>query len=73
MVDYHVCCGFAGIYAGILNKKGDMWRAKSEVTKECLAASAQYLHENDSYFEFELKDGNKYRLTVIKDTEDKRS
>lgn len=72
MAKYHVGCGFADIYAGILNNKGDMWRQKSDVTHECLAASAQYLVMNDAYYGFELK-GQKYRLTVIKEDDERQT
>ena len=32
MIEYHVGCGVFGIYAGTLNKNGDKWRNKSDVT-----------------------------------------
>lgn len=31
MADYHVGCGIFEIYAGTLNKKGDLWKNKSMV------------------------------------------
>ena len=31
MPEYHVGWGIYGIYAGTLNKKGDMWLRKSDV------------------------------------------
>lgn len=34
MAEYHVGFGKAGIYAGTLNKKSDMWVNKSLVTNE---------------------------------------
>lgn len=43
MAEYHVGCGLAGIYAGILKKNGKEWLHKSNVTREALSAVAQYL------------------------------
>lgn len=45
MAEYHVGCGLAGIYAGTVNKGGETWRNKSNVTDEALAAVATYLKE----------------------------
>lgn len=47
MAEYHVGAGLFGIYAGTLNPNGDTWHNKSEVTREALRASAQYLFDND--------------------------
>ena len=63
MTEYHVGCGAFGIYAGTLNKRGDMWRNKSDVTDECLSASAQYLMEQGVFFKFNYK-GKTYMMTV---------
>ena len=68
MAEYHVGCGIAGIYAGILNKKGDMWRNKTCVTKECLDASAQYLIQSGGFLEFKYN-GKKYRMKVIEQSD----
>ena len=68
MADYHVGCGGFGIYAGVLNKKGDTWRNKNDVTNECLPAAAQYLLEQGVYFKFQHK-GKTYMMTV-KESED---
>lgn len=38
MTNYHVGNGFAGIYAGTLNKDKSMWIRKSDVTDEAIAA-----------------------------------
>lgn len=38
MAEYHVGVGIAGIYAGILTKGGNMWKAKSDVTEEAIKA-----------------------------------
>ena len=45
MAEYHVGCGVFGIYAGVLNKKKDMWQNKSEVTKEATHAVAQHVKQ----------------------------
>lgn len=68
MTEYHVGCGITAIFAGTLNKKGDMWLNKSDVTDEALSAVAQYLLEHYEVMNFNYK-GKKYRLTVteIKD------
>lgn len=64
MADYHVGCGAFYIYAGTLNNTKTMWRNKSEVTDECLSASAQYLIEHEKKLKFEIK-GKKYELCVV--------
>ena len=51
--EYHVGNGLCGIYAGRLNKKGNMWLSKSDVTDEAIKAVAQYLVENDSILKFD--------------------
>lgn len=63
MAVYHVGCGAFAIYAGTLNKKGNMWLNKSEVTDEACSAVAQYLlsEEKDMYF---IIRGKKYKLSV---------
>lgn len=43
MTEYHVGCGALGIYAGRINKKGDMWVSKSDVTEEAIWAVVDYL------------------------------
>lgn len=45
MAEYHVGCGAFGIYAGTVNKKGDMWLNKSEVTEEAICAVAQHVKQ----------------------------
>ena len=52
MAEYHVACGVAGINAGILNKKGDQWRNKNDVTNEALAAVAQRLFFDKKEYRF---------------------
>lgn len=56
MADCHVGCGIFEIYAGTLNKKGDMWKNKSVVTDEAIKAVAQFLLEHDEAFKFSYKD-----------------
>ena len=55
MPEYHVGCGAFGIYAGTLNKKGDMWLHKTEVTDEVLGSAAQHLLFNKTEFRFQYK------------------
>lgn len=71
MTKYHVGCGITGIFAGTLNKKGDRWINKSDVTDEAFSAVAQYCVNNNQAMEFSM-DGKRYRLTVfeIKDGEE---
>lgn len=63
MKEYHVGCGIASIYAGILNKKGDQWLHKSDVTDEALRAVVQYCVEHYESMEFEYH-GKRYRLEI---------
>lgn len=63
MTKYHVGCGAFGIYAGTINKKGDKWLHKSDVTDECISASAQFLLQNDQCLKFNYK-GKRYVMRV---------
>jgi hypothetical protein len=63
MAEYHVGCGITGIFAGTLNKKGDMWINKSDVTDEAIRAVAQYFIEHGEKMNFEYK-GENYVLSV---------
>lgn len=63
MAEYHVGCGLAGIYAGILKKNGKEWLHKSNVTREALSAVAQYLFFSEKEFRFEWG-GYWYRLCL---------
>jgi len=45
MADYHVGCGIAGIYAGVLRKNGHEWKDKTCVTEEALEAVRDWLLE----------------------------
>jgi len=65
MAEYHVGCGMARIYAGTLNKQGNLWTRKSDVTDEAISAVAQYLLEYDEALEFTYR-GKRYRLAVSK-------
>ena len=65
MAEYHVGCGVFGIYAGTLNKKGDMWLRKSEVTHEAMSAVAGHMVMHDKQMSFYYKD-EKYVLKVEK-------
>jgi hypothetical protein len=63
MANYHVGCGIAGIYAGTLNKKGNLWTNKSDVTDEAISAVAQFLLEHEEAMNFNYH-GKRYRLAV---------
>lgn len=63
MANYHVGCGITGIFAGRLNKKGDMWVEKSDVTDEAVIAVAQFLLEHEETVKFQYQ-GKRYRLSV---------
>ena len=64
MAEYHVGCGIAGIYAGRLNKKGNMWLDKSDVTDEVLNCAFDYLYINKKELRGEV-DGEKYVLRIV--------
>ena len=63
MAEYHVGCGITAIWAGTLNKKGDMWLHKSDVTNEAFSAVAQYCVEQNEAMNFDYN-GKRYRLEV---------
>ena len=65
MAEYHVGCGIAGIYAGTLNKNGNLWINRSDVTDEAVNAVAQYLLERGEALEFDYR-GGRYRIAVSK-------
>lgn len=79
MAEYHVGSGCFGIYAGTVNKKGNMWQNKSECTDEALCAVRDYMVQEllggtecnkatSSGYEWTLKDGRTVELRVtIKD------
>lgn len=78
MADYHVSAGLFGIYAGRINKKGDKWLEKSDVTEECFHAVRDYLvmeckekKLSQTGFEWKRKDGKIVELIVsVKEGED---
>ena len=63
MAEYHIGCGITTIWAGTLNKKGDMWLHKSNVTDEAFNAVAQYCLEHNEAMDFDFR-GKRYRLAV---------
>lgn len=66
--EYHVGSGLFGIYAGVLDKKGEGWIRKSEVTDEACGAVAQYLLLNKKSMKFRYK-GKQYRLEVKREAD----
>lgn len=42
MSEYHVGCGLAGIYAGVLKNRGE-WKDKSECTEEAIETVRDYM------------------------------
>ena len=72
MAEYHVGCGIAGIYAGTLNKKKDMWVNKSDVTEEATWSVVQHLYEqipngkNGIAYIYTFRNGDKVRVSVEK-------
>ena len=71
MSKYHVSAGAFGIYAGRINKKGDKWIEKSEVTDEALCAVRDYLYDQAIVegkavwgYEWDRKDGKVVELIV---------
>lgn len=75
MAEYHVGAGCFGIYAGTLNKKGNLWQNKTECTDEALCAVRDYMVQEllggigcakatTGGYEWALKDGRKVELRV---------
>lgn len=69
MADYHVGCGIAAIYAGILKKNGIEWQNKSSVTDEAIDAVRDYFVANikdiGSYgYSWRRKDGKIVKLVA---------
>ena len=44
MAEYHVGCGIAAIYAGIMKANGYEWRTQSDVTEEAIRSVATYMY-----------------------------
>lgn len=71
MVEYHVGCGIAGIYAGTLKKNGIEWQNKSLVIDEAINAVRDYLMlqkedgENHFGYEWSLKNGGRVQLLIM--------
>ena len=73
MAQYHVGCSpiTGTIYAGTLNKKGDMWLNKSDVTEEAQRSVCESLYmkaiseKKDQFgYEWDKPDGSKVQLFV---------
>lgn len=76
MAEYHVGCGAFGIYAGTLEPRNKtLWRNKSEVTDEAIAAVRDYIIQEalggfdctkakTGGYEWTLKDGRIVELRV---------
>lgn len=61
MAEYHVGKGLAGIYAGTIEKSG-IWRNKSDVTDEAIAAVFLWFAEHMPKI-IELSDSAEYSIT----------
>lgn len=72
MAEYHVGCGIAGIYAGTLNKKGDMWINKSLVTNEVLNCAFNYLYSNEKEVRTTVNDVE-YAMRIVQIDPQERS
>ena len=68
MAEYHVGCGITGIFAGTLNKKGNMWTNKSLVTDEVLSCAFDYLYTNEKEFRATINDVE-YAMRIVPITE----
>lgn len=77
MAEYHVGCGAFGIYAGTLSpvrKDGSqLWKQKSEVTEECIAAVVQHFKQEldckektKFHTQYQFKDGTIVNLDISK-------
>ena len=70
MAEYHVGCGFAGIYAGTLKRnKRDEWLNKSNVTNEAINAVVLYMDgrikEGETAIAYGFKlPGGKYPIEI---------
>lgn len=73
MAEYHVGCGIAGIYAGVL-KNTNEWKDKTECTDEAIVAVRDHIideclggiNSNKTYggYQWKLKDGRTVKLVV---------
>ena len=69
MAEYHVGCGVTGIFAGTLNKKGNMWLNKSNVTDEAIMAVVDWLlmergDKKRHGYSFKMKNGSIAKLIL---------
>ena len=64
MTEYHVGCGIMGIYAGRLNKKGNQWLSKSDVTEEALHSVFDYLYSNKKELRAKVN-GKEYAMRIV--------
>ena len=64
MTEYHVGCGMLGIYAGRLNKKGDQWLSKSDVTEEAIHSVFDYLYTNKREIRAKVN-GKEYSMRIV--------
>lgn len=62
MAEYHVGNGLAGIYAGTLDKSGMIWRNKSDVTDEAIAAVFSWFADHMPKI-LELDENAKFSIT----------
>ena len=64
MAEYHVGAGMAGIYAGTINKKGDMWISKSDVTDEAMSSVFDYMYTNKKELRAKVN-GKEYVMRIV--------
>ena len=69
MSEYHVACGMAGIYDGVLKPNGEEWKSKTCVTKEAIEAVAQYFVENNKAIRFSYH-GKRFDMRCIDVSDD---
>ena len=76
MAEYHISCGLAGIYAGVLKNKEE-WKDKTECTDEAIEAVRDYMVDellgglncsksNKGGYSWKLKDGRYVNLKIEK-------
>lgn len=73
MTEYHVGCGIAGIYAGVLRNKNE-WKDKTECTNSAIVAVRDYMvdqcldgingNRTTGGYQWKLKDGRIVQLIV---------
>lgn len=76
--EYHVGCGAFGIYAGTLMPNKELWRNKSDVTDEAIAAVRDYLFsefirdgKTQGGYEWTRKDGRAVKLMIVAEEPEK--